>query len=282
MRLSKRLETVIAFAALGSRVADVGTDHGFIPIELVRRGTAVWCCAMDVGQGPLMRAAEHIRQQGLEDWIETRLGDGVEKLLPGEADTVIIAGMGGRTVIHILENGSHLWEGTDRWILSPQSEIDKVRRFLYARGFVIVREDMVEDTGKYYTVMEAVYDRERAKAQGEPTAAQYLYGPRLTAERNKVLMEFLACERRKLLAIIEELKQQKGEKARKKRKILEERLRYIEEIGGGLQGEVPKRPAAGLRPETGAQAAAAGKAGGPAMIKDVHVESQAQGDSAGT
>lgn len=233
MRLSKRLETVISFVAPRSRVADVGTDHGFIPIELVRRGTALWCCAMDVVPGPLMRAKEHIRQQGLEDKIDTRLGDGVDKLLSGEADTVIIAGMGGQTVIHILENGSRLWEDVDHWILSPQSEIHKVRRFLHSRGFVIVREDMTEDGGKYYTVMEAVYDRERAKAQGELTEAEYLFGPRLTAEKHEVLMEFLAGERRKLLGIVEELKGKDGEKAKERREKLEERLRCIEEAGAG-------------------------------------------------
>ena len=74
---------------------------------------------------------------------------------------MVIAGMGGQLVIHILENGRRLWGDVRHWILSPQSELDKVRRFLYDRGFELAREDMVEDEGKYYTVMEAVYRGDR-------------------------------------------------------------------------------------------------------------------------
>lgn len=157
VRLSKRLETVASFVTPGSRIADVGTDHGYIPIALTQRGTVFGAIAMDVREGPLGRAREHIRQYGLKDRVETRLSDGVEQLREGEADTVVIAGMGGELVIHILEQGRRLWKSVKHWVLSPQSELDKVRGYLWRQGFDLVREAMVEEDGKYYTVMEAVW-----------------------------------------------------------------------------------------------------------------------------
>ena len=95
MKLSERLNTVVSFVKPGSRVVDVGTDHGYVPIELAQRGIISHGLAMDVRKGPLERAKEHIRQYGLEDVIETRLSDGICQLQDHEADTVIVAGMGG-------------------------------------------------------------------------------------------------------------------------------------------------------------------------------------------
>ena len=241
MRLSKRLELLLSFVEPGGRVADVGTDHGFIPVELVRRAIAYKAIAMDVRPGPLLRAREHIRQAGLWERIETRLGDGVKRLSSGEADTVVIAGMGGQLVIHILENGRRLWGDVRHWILSPQSELDKVRRFLYDRGFELAREDMVEDEGKYYTVMDAVYrgDRSWEKAL---TEAEYLYGPKLIGERNQVLMEFLEREERQLLGIMRGLEGKEGEKAQSRREELGrkvEGIRYLLNPGNipGMEGK---------------------------------------------
>lgn len=232
MRLSKRLELLLSFVEPGGRVADVGTDHGFIPVELVRRAIAYKAIAMDVRPGPLLRAREHIRQAGLWERIETRLGDGVERLSSGEADTVVIAGMGGQLVIHILENGRRLWGDVRHWILSPQSELDKVRRFLYDRGFELAREDMVEDEGKYYTVMDAVYKNEGDMGQGELTDMEYRYGPKLIEEKNEVLMEFLGREERELLEIIRGIEGNEGEKARDRREELAGRIEEIRAVMG--------------------------------------------------
>ena len=106
MRLSDRLERIAAKAAEVTEgyVADVGTDHGFVPIRLMETGTVRHVVAMDVRKGPLSRAAEHVREYHMEDRIETRLSDGLQELKAGEADTVIIAGMGGELEISILED----------------------------------------------------------------------------------------------------------------------------------------------------------------------------------
>lgn len=251
IKLSKRLETVASFVEKGSRIADVGTDHGYIPIVLMERGQASGAIAMDVGAGPLERAREHIRERQLESTIETRLCDGVRCLAPGEADTVIIAGMGGELVIHIMGEGSHLWDSVKHWILSPQSELDKVRRFLDDHGFAIAKEDMVEEDGKYYTVMDieretgegsegqegrrsetgGVWDSPAEEGDGkreeELREAKYLFGPRLIEEKHPVLMEFLKKEERVLENIIEGLKEQESLRAFDRKKELEQRLSWV-------------------------------------------------------
>ena len=122
MKLSERLELVLSFVEPGESAADVGTDHGHVPVELVRRTIVKKAVAMDVRKGPLSRATENIALAGLADKIETSTSDGVAKLQPGEADSVVIAGMGGELIIKILENGRHMWDSVKQWVLSPQPE----------------------------------------------------------------------------------------------------------------------------------------------------------------
>ena len=114
VKLSKRLERIASFVQPGSRVADIGTDHGYVPIWLVQKGVCPSALAMDVRKGPLERAEEHVEEVGLSGKIELRLSDGLAKLKAGEADTVVIAGMGGKLTCRILEQGRHVWENWRR------------------------------------------------------------------------------------------------------------------------------------------------------------------------
>lgn len=99
MELSKRLQAVADLVTEGASVADIGTDHGYIPIYLIEHHIAEKVIALDINRGPLERARMHIVGHGLKEKIETRLSDGLEKVLPGEVDTMIAAGMGGGLVI---------------------------------------------------------------------------------------------------------------------------------------------------------------------------------------
>ena len=101
IQISKRLKYVADFITPGLVLADIGTDHGFIPIYMVLDGKTPKAYAMDINEGPLERAKEHILEKKLEDKIETRLSDGLNKLSGGEAQSVLIAGMGGALIIKI-------------------------------------------------------------------------------------------------------------------------------------------------------------------------------------
>lgn len=230
MRLSQRLEAVASYVPRGSRVADVGTDHGYVPIWLVEQGIAKSAIAMDVRKGPLMRAKEHIAQHGLEDRIETRLGDGLCELRAGEADTVVIAGMGGELMLRILRDGSHVWDSVSRFILSPQSELEVFRRGLEAMGFAIEEETMLREEGKYYTVIVAV----RGIMHYEEVF-RYRYGDCLIREKSPVLAEYLKQERLKLLEIRDRLAAQDSEGARERSQEVEAELCRIKEAYDAMQ-----------------------------------------------
>ena len=156
MQLSQRLSSVASMVTAGNCLADVGTDHGYVPIYLYERNIIPRAIAMDVNKGPLERAALHIAESGMKEAIETRLSDGLTALKPGEADSVVIAGMGGPLIIRILSAHPEITESLKELILQPQSEISEVRIWLYEQGYEIIEEHMVFEDGKYYSMFKAV------------------------------------------------------------------------------------------------------------------------------
>ena len=185
--LSKRLETVISMVSSGYRVCDVGCDHGYVSIALVQRGISPFALAMDVNKGPLERAKEHIEFFGLSAEINIRLSDGLREYMPGEADSLIIAGMGGRLMVNILNENINNTRDFKELILSPQSEIPEVRMFLSEQGFMIVDEAMVLEDGQYYTVIKAISTDNRCRL----SPVELSYGPVLIRKKDPVLSQFL-------------------------------------------------------------------------------------------
>lgn len=201
LQLSKRLLTVASMVTEKSRLADVGTDHGYIPIFLCGQGKIPSAIAMDIRKGPLARAEENIRLYGFSDRIETRLSDGVEKLQPEEADSVVIAGMGGSLVQKILKEGKQSLCSVRELILQPQSDICQVRRYLQENGWRITSEKMVCEEGKYYPMMHVVH------GHMEPLSdIEWKYGQFLLKEKNPVLLAFLQKEESELLKVTENLR----------------------------------------------------------------------------
>ncbi len=232
-QLPKRLETIIERLPASGCLADIGCDHAYVAIEAVRRGKATRALACDVRKGPLQQAAEHILCAGLAGKIETRLSDGLEKVAPGEADTVVVAGMGGPLMERILQGRL---EDFRHFVLSPQSEIPHFRRFLLAEGMQIDEETMLIDEGKYYVILnvskraaatEASRDSDDHDVAGEmnvsndgaqvqtlDTAAtvsadsmyvteeDFLYGGRLLRRLDPVLRSFLEKEKTRYEGIL--------------------------------------------------------------------------------
>ena len=223
MELSKRLHAVAGLVTEGASVADIGTDHGYIPIYLIQERIASKVIALDVKKGPLERARMHIIGHGLKGQIETRLSDGLREVAPGEVDTMIAAGMGGGLVIHILEDSPETVKEISSFILQPQSEIDKVRRYLNEHGYRIVEERMVEESGKFYPMMRAVHGKEEAYEEYE-----YLYGKRLVEKKDPVLGRYLQREQNIRESILEQLQRHKNSAtAREREKEVQEEWRKI-------------------------------------------------------
>lgn len=187
-------------------VADVGCDHAYISIALIKRCLASQVIAMDVRKGPLEIAKRNVRAYAMEEKIELRLSDGLAELDIGEADTIIIAGMGGLLIKSILEKGKNILSNADTppvLILQPQSDIREVRIFLYTRAYHIVQETMLEEDGKYYTVLKAI----PGKKDGCFSDAEWLYGKYNLEGRSAVLQTYLQKENRILKNILAGLQQ---------------------------------------------------------------------------
>lgn len=200
MELSKRLQAVADLVEPGFRVADVGTDHGYIPIYLVETGKNPSAIAMDINKGPLKKAEENIALHGLEDYIVTRLSDGVHKLQAGEADCIIIAGMGGGLVMKIMQAAGTIENDVTEWILQPQSELWKVRQYLIESGYRVVQEDMVLDEGKFYPMMKV-----KKEQSEEYSFTELCYGKLLLQQKHPVLKQFLEKELKIKTEILEKL-----------------------------------------------------------------------------
>lgn len=229
MKLSKRMRRLASLVTGGNRLADVGTDHGYIPIALVKEDKIPGAIAMDVNQGPLTRAGAHIREFGLSTYIETRLSDGLTGLKPGEADTVLIAGMGGMLTVRILDEGSHCLNTVKELVLQPQSDIQEVRRWLGRHGFRIDLEDIVEEDEKYYPMFRAV----RGPAE-EGAEYELYYGDSRLQQSPEILRDYL----KKKTAGYENLRESlslKKLKASGRVKEIERELRLANEALEGLK-----------------------------------------------
>ena len=184
----------------GLTVADIGCDHAYLPIYLVREGISPRVIACDINTGPVERAQENIEDVELTGRIEVRQGDGLSVVSRGEAESVVVAGMGGNLMIRILTEGADVLALVREIILEPQSEVGRVRHFLQDFGWRIISEDMVSEDGKFYPIIKAVpgtmnWDKE----------IYFRYGKILLREENPVLHEFLLLEKNYCSQLLKEL-----------------------------------------------------------------------------
>ncbi len=248
----------------GNRLVDVGCDHGYLSIYLVREGVCPGALAMDIRKGPLACAEEHIRESALGDYIKIRLSDGLGAYAAGEAETMVCAGMGGRLMEKILKDGMEKVRRLKELILQPQSELKEFRIFLRKAGFAVTGENAVCEEGKYYFAMkvvpvladgeEAVSGSEKVKAGNEEAtdereavfgsaaervingtgtkAEQQLYdmfGELLLKERHPILLEYLLQRQNHLVQLREDLTMQNSEKAAGRCAALEEEIAVLKD-----------------------------------------------------
>lgn len=200
MRLDDRLQALAELVAAGARVADIGTDHGYLALELVESGRAAFVVAGDKNIGPCEAARRTVREAALADGlVDVRCGDGLAVLAPGEVDTVCIAGMGGVLMTEILAAHPEVMERLDALILQPMNGAYELREWLYKNGWHIAEERLAIADGRLYAIMRA----ERG-AEDVPSRIDLLIGPRLWENRasEKLLAQhieaLLATERRVL------------------------------------------------------------------------------------
>ena len=216
--LSTRLLACAGFVNKGDRVADIGCDHGYLSIHLLTQGIARSCIASDVAKGPLQSAKDNARKFGVQENITFHLSDGVQSI-PRDFDTLVCAGMGGDTMIHILESAPWLRDEKYRLILQCQSKRPELRKWLYENGFAIRRETLAKDGKFCYPVTEVVY------APGESLkGAEFYITPALRASGSPLLPEFYDRVVGGIRTSVEGLSRTGGEKYEEMKAVLEELL----------------------------------------------------------
>lgn len=158
--ISQRLKTIAGLVNVGARVADIGADHGYLSIYLIKEGIASYVYTCDIGEKPLENARRNIEKTGVKN-IELRLSDGLEKIEPEEIDTVIIAGLGGDVISGILERAEWLKNEKYILVLQPMTSADTLRRFLVDNSFSVKEEISISENGKIYTAFSAVHCAEK-------------------------------------------------------------------------------------------------------------------------
>lgn len=220
IELSARMGSVAAYVLPGSRVADIGCDHAFIPIFLVENHIAKKVIASDVKKGPVAIARGHVEERQLGKYIEVRMGDGLDTISPGEVDHIVIAGMGGMLMLEILSKGECVVEKCRRLILQPQSDIEQVRRYLISKGYVISDETMLCDQKKYYTVLCVEIPDPKQRTFEEYSDIQYKYGKVLIEKNDSCLREYLMKQLEENEKILSCLLQADTDKSRERVKTL--------------------------------------------------------------
>lgn len=237
IQLSKRLTAVANMVTVKGILADVGTDHGYIPVFLTGQKRIQRAIAMDVNKGPLERAQEHIRQYSMEDRIETRLSDGLQALQQSEADSIVIAGMGGNLMKRILKQGENVAQTAKELILQPQSELMEFRDFLWKSGYQITAEDMVYEDGKYYPMLRAV---PAGKSLEKPDGLSLKYGQKLLEQAHPVLKQYLCWQKEQKEQILQKVKRNARQDISSRIMELEQELQSIDkalEIVNGAEGK---------------------------------------------
>ena len=164
LRLQPRLQCIADQVPPGARLADVGTDHGYLPVYLLQRRRIASAVASDINAAPLEHARRTAEEYGVA--LDLRLCAGLDAVAPEEADTVVVAGMGGETILAILETAAWDWRGVTL-LLQPMTKAELLRRSLPALGLHIEQERLVRDKGTIYAVLTV-----RAGEGAPPTAAE--------------------------------------------------------------------------------------------------------------
>lgn len=156
MSISKRLKTIANLVTPGYRAGDIGTDHGFVPIYLLRNHICPSVIAVDISSGSLEKAKQNVLHAGLSDAIECRISDGLSNIQPGEVDSIIISGMGGILMDRILRSGPEVVKSAKELILSPHRNPELITQFAEEFHFRIDYDEIIYDKKKYYHIFKIV------------------------------------------------------------------------------------------------------------------------------
>ncbi|MDB8804267.1 tRNA (adenine(22)-N(1))-methyltransferase [Romboutsia sp. 1001216sp1] len=188
MKLTDRLLKIASLVTKGKKIADIGTDHGYIPVHLLNEGNIDFAILADVNKGPLENARKEVRHNNLIDKVDLRLGSGIEVLKKCEVDEVIIAGMGGILISELLEANIEVAQSTEKFILQPMQAQKELRKYLLNNGYEILDEVLVREDFRIYEIIVAKYTGKNTNVEDE---IFYEVGNKLIENKDELLNEFI-------------------------------------------------------------------------------------------
>lgn len=188
MKLTDRLLKIASLVDEGKKIADIGTDHGYIPVYLLNNNKIDYAILADVNKGPLENAKKEVRHNKLDEKVDLRLGSGLEVLNPNEVDEVIIAGMGGILISELLEAKKSVSQTVDKLILQPMQAQNELRKYLYNNGYEILNEVLVKEDFRIYEIIVAKYTGKNTEVNDD---IYYEIGSKLIENNDKLLHEFI-------------------------------------------------------------------------------------------
>ena len=219
--ISKRLELVASFVPQGAVLLDVGSDHAYLPIDLVERGRIEGAIAGEVVDGPYQSALKNVEAHGLKEKIQVRLANGLAAFEEeDQVSAITIAGMGGRLIATILEEGLGKLANVERLILQPNNREDDLRIWLQEHVFQIVAESILEEAGKFYEILVV------EAGQMKLSASDVRFGPFLSKEVSPVFVQKWQKEAAKLEFALDQI----PEKNREERQVLAHKIQAIKEV----------------------------------------------------
>jgi tRNA (adenine22-N1)-methyltransferase len=214
MELTGRLKLIAEKVPYCEIVCDIGTDHAYLPIYLIEKKVCKKAVATDVKTGPVNVAVENIKKAGLDKAIDTRMGNGLEKVKEAETEAIIIAGMGGILIKNILEQGFEKAKSARALILQPMNAIEILREWLYKNGFYIYDEELVSEVEKIYVVISAKWNSEHTPHE----EIDYYIGRKLIEKRDPLLERYISKRLRILKEIVNEIEASDTQKVEIKNK----------------------------------------------------------------
>ena len=225
MTLSQRMLKIVNFVETGTKILDVGTDHGYIPIYLVENGISKNVIASDISKKSLEKTIRKVKHKKLEEYIDVRLGDGLNVIEPNEVDGVIMAGMGGILIEEILEKSKDITDTIDYLIFQPMIGSKELRQYLNKNSFKIVDEELAKDKDKFYEIIYA----KRGKGDLKDNIGFEL-SKKLIEKKHPLLGSFLEYKIKKYSKILEGLKYKASYKSKKRYNELEFLISQYREV----------------------------------------------------
>lgn len=224
-KLTARLQKIADQVTIGYRVADIGTDHGYIPIYLLKNKISPFVIAGDINKKPLKRAEDNIKNHNLSCSIEVRLGSGLSILKLNEVDTAIIAGMGGLLIIELLENSKEIAQNLKALILQPMQAQPELRKYLANNGFIIEKDILVKEDRHIYEIIVA-----KSGEQKVTDSIFYEIGFYIDDNPRPLTLEFINKKIKTTKQIIQDISERASKPSTKILKDMGEKLKKLEEV----------------------------------------------------